>query len=405
MRGVVLVAGVCLVLGWGALGQPALYPEGPQALPLEGGLEIALPNVGLEVDNNTLTLADLINVGALLRDPQPTDILLLAAKVPRGTDSVATLRGLGQVFAVAWPFGVDPLTGSAAFTLGLSYGIEARGRLNIGKDLVSLAQDGAQPGDVLVLDGTKGTGAVFDRLTLQAALPLLDGLVVAGAELSVLYARFLAHAGLGGSLYYDANGYDGGVSLEAVEGGGGFGYQLGFGVQTRLPTLGAGIRFRVLGQLSYTGDRRTVSVQATDAAALDIVECLRNGTGNTQVSCVSQTTQMAGSLPLPTEIDAYAYYPIFLGQGEPLFLLARARGVFGGFLDEGWRLGVGASYRLFTQVPVGVELGIGGPSGFSVGFRVGLELPGAELRFGLAQRGGFLLGAKGAEFRLAAVLK
>lgn len=405
MRGVRWVVGCWLALGVVALGQPAFYPEGPQVLPMEGGMRIGLPSMELDVDNNTLTLADLVNVAALLKDPQPTDILLLAARVPKGVNSVATLQGRGQVLALAWPFGIDPLTGSAAFSLGLSYGIEARGLLNIGKDLVALAQDGAQPGDALVLDGTQGIGTVFDRLTLQAALPILDGLVVAGTEISLLYTRFLAQATLGGNLYYDANGYDGMVGLEAVRGGGGFGYQLGLGLQTRLPTLGAGVRIRFLGRLSYAGERTAVMMQATDATALDIVDCLRNGTSNAQVSCVSQTNQVSESLSLPTEVDAYAYYPLFLGEGDPVFLMARARGVLGGPLEEGWRIGLGASYRVFPQVPMGVEVGLGGPSGFALGLRVGWEWPGAELRFGLLQRGGFVLGARGTEFQLAAVLK
>ena len=392
-------------LALGAWAQSAFYPEGPQALPLEGGLRIGLPGFSLDVDNNTLNLGDLINVAALLGDPQPTDVLLLAAKVPKGQASVAELRTRGDLFSLAWPFGEDPLTGMASFGLGVAYGLEGRTRLHIGSDLVALAQEGTQPGDTLSLEDTQAAGALFDRLSLRAALPVLDGLLAVGAEVSLLYSRLAGQARFAGTLTYDDDGFDGTVSLRAPRGGGGFGYQVSFGVQTRLPTLGAGVLVRTLGKVHYRAEVTEITAQATDAAALDILDCFSKGESSDQVVCSTTTGQTQETLDLPTEMEAYAYYPLFLGEGEPLYLLARARGAWGGPLEEGWRFAVGASYRLLPTWPLALEVGLGGPSGFALGVRTGLELPGMEVRLVLIQRGGFLLGAKGTELGLSALLR
>lgn len=390
------LAALSFALGLALAQTPPIPLSGPQALPLEGGSRVYLLAPQGEIGNNSLTAWDLINVLALLREPRPTDLLLIAAKVPPGQASTAQASFRLTVLDLALPLGQDPLTGLAQFALGASYSVESLGDLRVGRDLVALAQNGAEPGQVLRFGDTSGQGLLLDRLSLKAALPLLDGLLVAGVEGSLLLGRLAGGGGFDpqSQLSYDGNGFYGQLAAEAQRAQGGLGFELGLGVRTQLPTFGVSASLRGLGRVHFPQSTRTsLSATANGETAYDLIQKFKNS---------AQDSPGGGyTVFLPTELEVAGFYPLFLGEGsEPLYLTARSLLSFGGPLAQGFRLALGAGYRVLPNLPLRAEVALGGPAGFGVGLGGRLDLGGGGLDFLLNQKGGLLLGAKGAEFLL-----
>ncbi|GAA6744249.1 hypothetical protein [Thermus antranikianii] len=380
-----------------ALAQSVPVPlSGPQALPMEGGAGLTLFAIQGEVGNNALTLSDLINALALVQDPHPTDLLLLAGRVPQGQAATTQAFTGFTVAEVILPFGHDPVTGAAGFVFGASYGLVTIANLNIGWDLVALAQQGSKPGDVLRFSDTFGNAALFDRLALKAALPLLDGLLELGAEGALLIGRFAVatHFDPNSQLSYSEQGYNGQVGLSFQRAQEGRGFELGIGLRTRLPTFGISVSLRGLGSIAFSRSSVTrLEATAQNDTAYDLIQKLRN----------SATTSDGGSfsLPLPRELEVAGFYPILQeGFEEPVFLTLRSLVSFGGPLAQGLRLAVGASYRVLPNLPLRAEVALGGPAGLGLGIGGRIESPGGGLEFLFNQKGGFFFGSKGAEFLL-----
>ncbi|AFV76562.1 hypothetical protein Theos_1534 [Thermus oshimai JL-2] len=386
-----------------ALAQVPFHLGGPADLSLEGGWRLGLPGLALSVENNALTGFDLVNIAALLRDPKPTDLLLVAARIPAEEGSTALLQGGVRGLAVSFPLGQDPLTGLASGAVGLDYRLQALGSVRVSPGLISLAQEGFGPGDVLLLEGTQAEGLLFHRMALQGALPILDGLLVVGAEVALLYGVGGAYLTFqqGSALSYDNQGLDGQVSLLWERGGHGLGFQVGFGLRTQLPTVGFSVYLRPWGRVWFRGLERTaVSLTAQDATALEVLECLRDGQVSSTVNCAVVSGQGERVFHLPFELGIGGFYPIFLGDGPPLYLTARADAQLGGVGPAGWRYSLGASYPLFPGLNTAVEVSFGGPAGLGAGLTLGWNLEAVEGYLRLVQRGGVLLGAKGAQLEM-----
>jgi len=384
-----------VLLGLGQSQAPGRL-ENPANLPLEKGFRFSLLTPSLYFENNTLTQADLLNVLALLQDPRPTDLLLIAGRVPKGQASTTQVEGEFEVLRVALPFGEDPLTGMGSLSLGLRYALGVQSGLQIGRDLVALAQEGSKPGDILRFEDTFATVVLFDRLGIGAAIPVLDGLLEVGGEVSLLIGRLVGAANFDPQslLSYGENGYNGQVGVSFYRGSGGLGFETAFGVRTRLPTFGVAFALRTLGRIYFPEVALTqLYTEAQNDTTYDVLEKLKNS---------SQTTSSAGfTLFLPTELELSAFYPLFLGElEEPLFLTGRITGSLGGPLAKGWRIALGSEYQLLPQLALSGEVALGGPALFSLGLGTVLDLPGAKLEFRAANKGGFLLGAKGAELLL-----
>ncbi|GAB5603582.1 hypothetical protein FJNA_21080 [Thermus sp. FJN-A] len=383
---------------WGlALAQAPGRPENPAELPLEKGIHFSLLAPSLAFENNTLTQADLLNVLALLQDPRPTDLLLLAGRVPKGQASTTQVGTELDVIRLAVPFGFgeDPLSGTGQYAIGLRYALGIQSGLQVGKDLVALAQEGSRPGDVLRFADTFGTVALWDRLALSGAVPVLDGLLEAGVEVSLLLGRLVASGAFNeqSQLTYGENGYSGQLGMSFYRGGGGMGFETALGLRTRLPTFGVAFTLRTLGRIHYPNLTLTrLYAEAQDDTAYDLLNKFKDS---------AQTSSADYTLYLPTQVELSGFYPLFLeGMDEPLFLTGRITGSFGGPLATGWRLALGSAFQPTPHLNLRSELALGGPALFSLGFGTTLDLAGAKLEFWMANKGGILLGAKGAEVLL-----
>ena len=374
--------------------------SGPEQLPMLGGPQINPPAFGISFTNNMLTMGELLDVGAVLFDLQPLDLIYLTQKFPSDGATIDLVADI-EAFSASIPIGVDQASGMSKYVLGIGLGVNTLTHAHFSEGTARFGGLVAQPGELLELSNTDVTVLPYERVTLQLATPVMSGLLKAGVEASYLFTQTLIHGKFtdDSNLTYTPEGWSGETGVEYVRAGDfgavtGDGVQFGIGVATAFPGFGFGLHLRGLGSITYDDAIVSRLYAAGDfRTAQELVEALE----------ASETTTTENfTIDLPTELEFYGNFPYYFeGMSEPINFKASVGGSWGGLLAQGWNVGIGADYRVSPELPLGLDFNFGGPAGFGVGLSVAIDLPDADLNLRVSQNGGLLTEAQGLSFAMS----